>query len=226
MASEDVQSSLQTRWSKLDEGILQDIGEKWWNVVKEKYSEPSRKYHTFSHLWKMFRHMDSHLNELQDATAMSYAIYFHDIVYDARSQENEENSVKLFQEFAEDSGLNQNIELTSKVEELIMASKVHCTEEHKLEGVYGKEDIHYFLDLDLSILGSEPTEYKEYASQICEEYNYLPTMKYNFLRSKVLQFFLQVPNIYATKAFRDQYEHQARKNIEDEIKWLSDASNA
>lgn len=31
------------------------------------------------------------------------------IIYDAKSQENEEQSVKLFQEFASDSGLDQVI---------------------------------------------------------------------------------------------------------------------
>lgn len=226
MTTEDAISNLQMRWAKLTKGVLEDVSEMWWNVVKEKYCEASRKYHTFSHLHKMFYHMDSHLNQVQNVIAMSYAIFFHDVVYDARSQENEEYSINLFKKFAEDSLLNEDTELVSTVEELILASKVHCTEEHKLEGVYGKEDVHYFLDFDLSILGTEPKEYKEYASQIAEEYDYLPTMKYNFLRSKVLQHFLQVPNIYATKAFRDDYEELARKNIENEIKWLTDASNA
>lgn len=227
MSSEEVKyGDLQSRWKKLTEGILDDVSEKWWNILKEKYSESTRKYHTCAHLQKMFHHMDLHVNDIQDSTAMSYAIFFHDFVYDVRSQENEEHSVKFFQDFAEDSGLNQNAELITKVEDLILASKTHCTEEHKSEGIYGKNDVHYFLDFDVSILGSEPSEYKEYASQICEEYNYLPPSKYNFLRSKVLQLFLQVPNIYATKAFRDKYEHQARLNIENEIQWLSNASNA
>lgn len=51
----------------------------------------------------------------------------------------------------------QNAELVNKVENLILASKTHCTEEHKCEGIYGKDDVHYFLDFDISILGSEPT---------------------------------------------------------------------
>lgn len=77
--SADIQSSeLQIRWSKLTEGILKDVSEKWWNIIKDKYSEPSRKYHTCHHLEKMFYHMELHLNDIQDITAMSYAIFFHE----------------------------------------------------------------------------------------------------------------------------------------------------
>lgn len=79
MASEDSTfSDLQSRWSNLTEGILKDVSEKWWNVIKERYSELHRKYHTLSHLRKMFYHMDTHTNEIQDPTAMSYAIFFHE----------------------------------------------------------------------------------------------------------------------------------------------------
>ncbi|KFM67350.1 hypothetical protein X975_15357, partial [Stegodyphus mimosarum] len=98
-----------------------------------------------------------------------------------------------------------------------MASKAHCTEEHKQEGMFGTEDIHYFLDFDVSILGAETADYKKYASQIAEEYTFLPSSKYKFMRSKVLELFLQVPNIYATRPFREKYEKRARSNIQNEI---------
>lgn len=78
MASDVQFPDLQLRWSRLTEGILKDISEKWWNIIKDKYSEQIRKYHTCHHLQKMFNHMDVNLNDIQDPTAMSYAIFFHE----------------------------------------------------------------------------------------------------------------------------------------------------
>lgn len=78
MASEDVYPDLQSRWLKLTGGISKEVSEKWWNILKDKYSEPSRKYHTCSHIQKMFHHMDLHVNDIHDPNALSYAIFFHE----------------------------------------------------------------------------------------------------------------------------------------------------
>ncbi|GIY25976.1 uncharacterized protein CDAR_166291 [Caerostris darwini] len=216
----EVNAYIYQKWLDLNADVETNIKEKWWNTVKSYYASENRKYHTFVHLKRMFNHLDSLINEIENKNAISYAIFFHDVIYDARSQDNEEESVKLFNKFCTESGILKNEELVSKVEELIMALKAHCTEEHKTEGLFGKDDVHYFLDFDISILGSDVSEYKKYTQQIREEYSFLPKSKYNILRSKVLQLFLQIPTIYATQAFREKYEKQARSNIQTEIEWL------
>ncbi|GBN90248.1 hypothetical protein AVEN_119654-1 [Araneus ventricosus] len=102
MASDeaDVKAYVHQKWLELAADVEASIKEKWWNTLKSCYAEDSRKYHTFLHLKRMFHHMESLSNEIQSKNAVSYAIFFHDAVYDARSQENEEQSIKLYNEFA------------------------------------------------------------------------------------------------------------------------------
>ncbi|KAF8772057.1 hypothetical protein HNY73_019403 [Argiope bruennichi] len=101
------------KWLELTADVENSIKEKWWNTLKSHYSEDSRKYHTFFHLKHMFNHLESLNNEIQNKNAVSYAIFFHDAVYDARSQENEEQSIKLFNEFASESGISKEVNIKS-----------------------------------------------------------------------------------------------------------------
>ncbi|GFY54236.1 uncharacterized protein TNIN_126881 [Trichonephila inaurata madagascariensis] len=230
----DVDAYINQKWFNLNADVEKSVVEKWWNTLKSSYTRPHRKYHTFFHVKRMLTHMDSLINEIQNKDAVSYAIFFHDVAYDPRSQENEDRSVEIFNEFCTESELSKdsplkiavkreffsNEELVAKVKELILALKAHCTDEHKKEGLFGKDDLHYFLDFDMSVLGSDPAEYKKYTQQIKEEYYFMPKSKYNIVRSKILEHFLQIPNIYATQEFQEKYEKQARSNIQSEIEWL------
>lgn len=52
-------------------------------------------------------------------------------------------------------------------------------------GAFGNEDAHYFLDLDMAVLGSPPDSYAEYRERIRGEYSFLSEPMYTALRLKV-----------------------------------------
>jgi predicted metal-dependent HD superfamily phosphohydrolase len=74
-----------------------------------------------------------------------------------------------------------------------------------------------FLDLDLSILGSDEKTYKTYARQIREEYRQYSDKEYSAGRTKVLRHFVERERLFFTEHFLGKYEQKARANIAAEI---------
>lgn len=68
---------------------------------------------------------------------------------------------------------------------LLKVAATHSTEAHKVGGAFGGEDVHYFLDLDMAVLGSSPDSYAEYRERIRGEYYFLSEPMYTALRLKV-----------------------------------------
>jgi predicted metal-dependent HD superfamily phosphohydrolase len=138
------------------------------------------------------------------------------IVYDPKAKDNEHESAKVFQEFTRDSTIDQ----AGYISDLIEATAGHCTEAHMDPKEYGSDDVHFFLDFDMAILGAERDQYEEYREAIREEYSHIDDAAYKLERAKALSMFLKVPNIFATQQFRDRYEQVARENIQREIQLL------
>ncbi|GAB6019588.1 hypothetical protein CHUAL_001157 [Chamberlinius hualienensis] len=215
---------LKFRWMELSASINKDISDKWWQdeLVKRYGKDGGRAYHNFHHIANMFIHFDDCKELLKSPQTVAYAIFFHDIVYDPKSSEiNEEKSNDFFKDYAKEAGIHEGSDLYEEVTRLISLTTTHLTEEHKQNGVYGDGDEHYFLDFDMAILGSQISDYDEYAEKIKEEYSFLPEKTYNDLRSKVLKSFLQIPKIFATEKFHKAFEEQARSNIQREIERLN-----
>ncbi|UYV76446.1 hypothetical protein LAZ67_14000418 [Cordylochernes scorpioides] len=241
-----MEGELARRWADLNQRLSKEIEDKWWQAICLKYKEQHRKYHNLAHIHRMVGLLDQYSQSLAHPRSVGYAIFFHDLTYDPQSDENEERSADSFRIFAAEAKLCE--ELTSQVVDLILETKTHSTEEHKDSHLFGTEDRHFFLDFDMEILGVAPETpptclmkqvsptylcvwenkwlavvvYETYAAQIREEYSFLPEDIYVSLRTKVLQSFLQIPNIFATREFRESHEQQARDNISWEIRKLQE----
>jgi predicted metal-dependent HD superfamily phosphohydrolase len=206
---------LRGRWEALfcgydpDKG---DVGDLYHQLVR-LYSAGGRAYHNLSHIRSLLDLSDTFRDRIRNYQALSFAVWFHDAIYDTRKKDNEERSAK----FAVKSLGRFKIPIDTLV---LACEMIVATGDHQNKS--GSEDIDLFLDLDLSILGSEEDIYRSYAQAIRKEYWWAPAFLYKEGRKKVLVSFLERESIYLTREMVNRLEEQARRNIRREIESLSD----
>ena len=176
----------------------------------ELYNANNRFYHDLTHVSSLLnRWEDSKLN-INDDDVVYLAIWFHDAIFNTWKSDNEEKSAELAVEFLNKTSFPK--ERIDKVVTYILGTKTHEST--------GENDMNYFLDIDLSILGSDETIYDIYTKQIRDEYNFYPSFLYNRGRRKVLNSFLDKEFIYKTEEYRSKLEEQARINMARELESL------
>ncbi|RXM40800.1 hypothetical protein BOQ62_04325 [Chryseobacterium sp. CH21] len=189
-----------------DHQLIYDL----WQEIETKYSEKGRHYHNLFHLENMFRELEAVRMNISDFTALSFSVFYHDVIYDAASKANEEKSAaKAVKRLAE---LHIHQDTISIISEQILATKSHHRSDH--------EDTNYLLDADLSVLGKDFKTYLEYTQNIRKEYSIYPEFLYKPGRKKVLKHFLEFESIFKTEYFKEKYEAQAKENIAAELRLL------
>ncbi len=181
-----------------------------WKEIEKKYSEKNRYYHNLSHLENMFQELDTVSDKISDFTTVSFSVFYHDIIYNATSKFNEENSAVIAEKRLKKAGISED-----KIQ--IVTAQIVATKSHQNSK---DQDTNYLLDADLSILGKDPETYLKYTQQIRKEYSIYPDFLYKPGRKKALQHFLEFENIFKTDYFKNSYEAQARENIAAEIQLL------
>lgn len=204
-------------WQTLTRHYTDDqliIGE-WFYDIYQKYSEPIRKYHNTEHIYQMILNFKHFYQELTFPRTVLFAIFFHDYIYDPKSNNNEEESVRAFESCARDLELDADV--VKGVKHMInLTSSGHYTKELE-EDKPKTRDVHYFLDFDLSILGSNPVEYTLYAKKIRKEYSHVGEEEFCTRRAQVMEKFLERKYVFCTREFRQFAEENARKNVQGEV---------
>ena len=176
-----------------------------WLTLQKTYSQKNRYYHNLMHLENMILSFNKYHSEIQSPNETLYAIFYHDIVYNAKKTDNELKSA----EFAL-SILPKEITINrTLVFNMIVATKQH---EHNKN-----EDTNWLIDFDLEILAKDWEDYQNYYEQIRKEYKIYPDFLYKPGRKKALQHFLESTNLFQTETYRMLYETKARENIQKEI---------
>ena len=176
------------------------------------YREPARHYHTLAHIAALLRQLEAYSGGVGNRDAVALAIIFHDVVYDPRRQDNEQQSAVVARERL--AALGFPASLIQKV-----ASYIEATQ-HGREVDSEDADLALLLDLDLSTLASAPETYRLYASDIRREYDHVPKAFYRLGRRQILEGFLARKQIYHTPLLAERWEARARANISEEIAQL------
>ena len=198
-----------------------EIVDTWLKKIVGCYSEPQRFYHNLTHISHLLYLFDSFRSSINNPVVMLLAIYFHDIVYDPLSTDNESRSVLLFHEFFEQVAemySNFNSFVKRNVSSFIQATTTHSLIE--LETNELAEDLKLFLDFDLEVLSWPISDYLNYAENIRKEYSHLSAEEFCLGRKAVLVNFQKRKQIFFNDKFRTR-EDLARKNLDFEITELS-----
>lgn len=205
---------LKSKWLELVLRHSEDepLANALWITITEKYSEKNRFYHNLSHIDNLLVYAELLKEELTNCDNVLFAIWYHDIVYKSTKKDNEEKSALLAQKQLNLIKIDKaNLEIIKK---LIVSTKKH-------EVLLSENnDNAYFLDMDMSILGTDWNVYHNYLKNIRKEYALFPNFMYNKGRKKVLEHFLERENLYLTEYFKTKYEAHARENIKKEIELL------
>ncbi len=213
--------TLPSQWNKLLQAfdVEPRVSQKIFLDLVNAYSSPHRFYHSLEHIQQVLDtieeiHRHTQLETLLDINfpLIQLAAWFHDAIYDPKSNNNEEKSA----DYAESALRELKIPITQieQVKLLILSTKTH-------QASLADKNCQILLDADLSILGSSPSNYQSYAKAIRQEYSWVTDEVYQIKRQQILQSFLQRQRIYFTNVLFLTLEQRARNNLKLELLALS-----
>ncbi len=195
--------ALQQRWYQLFATHDHVKLENTFDQLCTQYSQTHRYYHTLQHVTSLLSHLQTVEHLINDHFCVETAIWFHDMVYDPKRDDNEARSAQSAVRFLKAIDIPK--EMIEKVKHLILLTKHPSTPQTK--------DEKYLIDMDLSILGVDTSYYAQYEKWIRKEYQHVSDIDYKKGRKKVLDSFLSMAQIYQTEYFYERLEGKARENV-------------
>ena len=194
-------------WSRL--GARQD-GADVFQQLADAYAEPARFYHTAAHIADCLAQLDGNRDLASRPDEVEASLWFHDAVYLPGAPDNEDRSASLARSCLAGAA---PLGAPERVAAMVLATK-HLD-------LPTDSNTQLLCDIDLSILGREPSEFGEFERRIRQEYAWVPEPMYRRARAEVLNGFIRRRSIYHTDRFVQRYEGAARRNLERAVAALS-----
>lgn len=192
----------------------QDVVARAGSDLLARWTEPSRRYHTTTHLVEMFWALEEleDVEEIDDrqGSVARLAAWFHDAIYDpaARPGSNEADSAVL----ARDT-LRQ---LSCGDDDIAAITRlIRLTARHDSDAAEPLDAA--FHDADLWILSAPQVRFDGYCDQVREEYASVPDAEYRNGRAAILGPLLHRDRIFRTSHALHNWETPARINLGREL---------
>ena len=203
--------ALRSRWFALFAATADsDTLEPGFSDLVARYSEKHRHYHTLRHIAACLDHLDQVREIASDHFCLETAIWFHDVIYNPKSNNNEQLSARTARNFLATTRVDERT--TGKIDHFIRLTSHPSTPR--------SQDEKLLIDIDLSILGASPESFELYDRQIRKEYHFIPEFLYKRKRKAILNGFLERGTIYQSDWFFARCEDNARSNIKRALRVL------
>jgi predicted metal-dependent HD superfamily phosphohydrolase len=181
-------------------------------ALEAAYAEPHRRYHGRAHILSCLALLDERRDlSVRDRRVLTWAIWWHDVVYDPRAADNEARS-------ADRARVDLAALGASETDREEVARLILLTEGHRVEP--GDQLGALLVSIDLSILGGDAKAYDAYACGVREEYAHVPDEVWRAGRSRVLQGFLDSPTLFPEPSYAARLDAPARRNLARELAGL------
>ena len=202
------QRELRKRWEALFSNApplaSAELSHQVFEQLFAAYTGSDRYYHGIGHIAECLAELDSVRHLVQNPKAIEAAIWFHDVVYDGRRQDNEERSADTAEEQLQRLGCDESFR--TEVRRLILLTR-HDRAPADIDG-------QLMVDIDLASLSRAPEIFDHNSELIRQEFPHVPESDFLRGREQMLGRFLQRPRIYYTDVFHDRDEKQARINLQ------------
>jgi predicted metal-dependent HD superfamily phosphohydrolase len=218
--------ALITSWTMDVRGVAphapgDDVVEQVGADLLSRWAEPTRRYHTTTHLVEMFWALEEleEGREIDDrqCSVARLAAWFHDAVYDpsASPGSNEADSATLARKTLRQLSLGDGD--IGAIDRLIRLTARHDADA-------GEPLDAAFHDADLWILSAARERFDDYCDQVRQEYAHVPDAVYRTGRAAILGPLLHRDRIYRTSHALHGWETPARMNLGRELTRLHTGS--
>ena len=207
MDDPEIINRLKSRFFELWRRCLEERGraepEPVWNQLVDHYTQSGRHYHGVGHLLHCLELHDLALAEMDDPDAVEMALWFHDVVFEVPSRDNERRSAELFRRAAAD---RCGADFVEKVFRLILVTDHRVPPE-------GRDD-ELIVDIDLSGIALPWEFYLRDTEALRRESRAVPDERYYAAHRRFLNRLTQRRRIFLSDFFHQRCESDARRNID------------